>query len=253
MALTLFKSTHIKIERRIAPTLARPSTAFKPSTQYNFFLVIAKTEEMTEFTEVLIAMITSLGIVKTSEESATEVRVQLDIKEAGSLLTYLRERKGLMSYDDALILTTNMASQLGQLQETTRKVVPFIVPSAVGYIIHPTTATPVFLFLSPEGLLPQNMDNTISVPFAPTGIQQAFLAPELQTITATTPLPFKVSNTAWLYSLAQLVTYCITNRLDITTPEMTKKALEPLELTKLAFALRRCIAVNPTERIFILI
>ena len=262
MALTLFKSTFIRMERRTAPSLTRGATApaattaiAKLSTQYNFFLVITKHPMTERFTEYLPSEVRAL--IQSTDETATEIRHLLNVTEAGSLLSYIRDHSGQISYDAALLLTTQLAEQLGTIQESVRKVAPFLLPTAIGYIMNngdgSATPSPMFMFLAPEGLAPITTETSGELSYIPDPTNRGFYAPEIQAITTTTPLPVKFPITSWLYSLVQLVVFALSKTPDLRTTEDIKKALEPIELTKLGFALARCLDKTPSERVFLIV
>lgn len=265
MALTLFKTAFIRLERRTVPSVTRGATATatatatasaaKPSAQYNFFLIITKHPITEGFTEYLPEGIRAL--IQSTDETATEFRHLLNVSEAGSLLSYIRDHSGQISYDAALLLTTQLAEQLGKIQESTRKVAPFLLPNAIGYVINSRNGsdmpTPMFMFLAPEGLAPMITETSGELAYIPEPSNRGFYAPEIQTITTTTPLPAKFPTTSWLYSLVQLVTFSLSKMPDLKTTEEIKKALEPLEMTKLGFALSRCLDKNPADRVFLII
>jgi len=78
-----------------------------------------------------------------------------------------------------------------------------------------------------------------------------FLSPELITLNY---LPFEVHFKTSYFSLAMLITYCINGeRVNFFKPiswkvDDYKKILEPVDNTKLFWALLRCLQIEPQDR-----
>lgn len=258
MAFNVFKTALVRIERRLdtAPSTARPLPGTRAEPKYLYTMIITKTEETAGIIPAVLEFIGAADLVVRTNETETEFQAVLAIKGAGTLINYLREHSGRIVYDTALSLATDLSHLLYDIEETASMVVPYIIPNNVAYLTHQTTGVTTFVYLGVEMFLPDKddaemNDYVIDLPALPAGVPPAFLSPELRDIPRSAALPIKVSSAAWVYSFAQNVIYSLSGNLEIKTKEASLKALEPIENTKLGFALARCLDEVPNKRVYL--
>lgn len=202
--------------------------------------------------------------------------------EIETMDAYLLKYKSMLHYNDALQLTINLADELGSIQEEHKRILPYLLLNKI-ICIQPAKFggkqfQTWFLYISPDSFLNMkengkaDFDLTVKSesPFIPQDLLTKYRTYTTSTISsrrieaaaaaATSSITDKdisrvdtVESTTWLYSLAQIITFAITNESKLNEPKNIVSALEPLELTKLAFALRRCIDEDVSKRIFLII
>ena len=108
-----------------------------------------------------------------------------------------------------------------------------------------------FIFLNSNNLFEINENEMIVTKSFEKKNKNNFLSPELLTINS---IPFNINYKCSFFSLASLVAFCINGKnIDIFNPiswniDDLKIILQPIENTKLYWALLRCKELNPNDR-----
>ena len=108
-----------------------------------------------------------------------------------------------------------------------------------------------FLFLNSNNLFEVNENEMLVTSSFEKKNQNNFLSPELLTVNS---IPFNINYKCSFFSLASLIAFCINGkRIDIFNPinwnmDDFKLILQPIEDTKLYWALLRCKEINPNDR-----
>tara|TARA_Y100001970_G_scaffold251268_1_gene323857 strand:- start:1812 stop:2516 length:705 start_codon:yes stop_codon:yes gene_type:complete len=108
-----------------------------------------------------------------------------------------------------------------------------------------------FFFLNSNNLFEIEDDEMIVTKSFEKKNPNNFLSPELLTINS---IPFNINYKSSFFSLASLVAFCINGKkIDIFNPinwnaDDNKLILQPIENTKLYWALLRCKKINPNDR-----
>ena len=108
-----------------------------------------------------------------------------------------------------------------------------------------------FLFLNSNNLFEIEEDELIVTKSFEKKNQNNFLVPELLTVNS---IPFNINYKCSFFSIASLIAFCINGkRIDIFNPinwniDDFKLILQPIENTKLYWALLRCKDINPNDR-----
>jgi hypothetical protein len=178
----------------------------------------------------------SMEITKFVEEE-DKVRVTFRASSVQTLKEYVARKKDKISYDDALQLFSNMKTQLESLEKQGKCIAAF----DLGDII--VLDDSVFLYINQDKVVDKidagNFEITLPIP------RKRFCPPELAKASIPAVLPRQTS----FFSLAAMITFCITNDADTDY----KKALDPLWQTPLYWALMRCLHKNPKDRFLLVI
>lgn len=178
----------------------------------------------------------------TKEEKIDDQKKSFYIK-AGTVQTmetFLKKKQKHLNYDDSIICFYDIGNQL-QTLERFNMGVPFLNINDIIVVDERH-----FFYLNDENVYDFAGNNTIVInKIYKKGL---FISPEFENITS---IPSKIHYKSGFYSLGSLVTYSMFNK--IITQENKKHLLDPINTTKLYWALLRILENVPTDRYYLII
>ena len=191
------------------------------------------------FSTIIENVFSFSGITSKRTKKFTQVMVPAD--KIISLEDLLKSKK--MTPEYYKLLFKSLAEQLYRLQSKNLTILQYNVKDILMFKFIDTT---IFYYLNPDDVFKTNMERIIiDSPFKMTN----FIAPELATIKI---IPNNKHNkTASFWSLAALITYCLSRTYKIKVPKTQNdfnNVLEKIKYSKLYWALKRCFKKNPSHR-----
>ena len=185
------------------------------------------------------------SFIEDETESEKNTTYTLKLSSVQTLPQLLAHTENVLHYQDCLSLTRTLGNQMSFLERHKKTIVSFDMTDII--VINQD----LFLYMDFDGVYDIQDDNTILIdtPLKPS----LFFSPEARKITA---LPSVIHKNTWIYSLAVIVGFSLTNNPFMYTHhtiESHKSTLEMIEDTSLYFCLLRCLQNKSEKRIFLFI
>ena len=192
---------------------------------------------------------TSLYIDKfitDTTETDTHIQYTLHLDSVQTLPLLLVHHKQRLSYQLSKFLLLTLGEQLSYL-ERNKKTFLSIDPQHIIVLNEQ-----FFLCMEPKGIYAISEDDNVVIDTPPK--KSPFFSPELATIKS---IPSTVHKNSWMYSIASMVGFYLTNNMADSESDEThiffSKLLESIQDTPLYFCLLRCGVYNPLKRAFLYI
>ena len=220
--------------------------------QSNFIRITKKrsgsylfTVEKNDIAALFFASLDINSFIEDETESEKNTTYTLKLSGVQTLPQLLAHTENVLHYQDCLSLTRTLGNQMSFLERNKKTIVSFDMTDII--VINQD----LFLYMDFDGVYDIQDDNTILIdtPLKPS----MFFSPEARKITA---LPSVIHKNTWIYSLAVIVGFSLTNNPFMYTHhtiESHKSTLEMIEDTSLYFCLMRCLQNKSEKRLFLFI
>jgi hypothetical protein len=178
----------------------------------------------------------NIDIIK-SKDNDNKVTITFRAASLQTLKEFVAKKEKQISYDDALQLFMNIKNQLETLEKQNKSIVTFDFEDII--VINDI----LFFYINQDKVVDKNNKGKLEI-IQPIK-KNHFCAPEI----CKASLPAYISPKASFYSIAALITVCLTNDYQ----DDYVKALESIWQTPLYWALMRCLCHNPKDRFLLMI
>ena len=183
-------------------------------------------------------------------ETSAHINYTLRLQSVQTLPQLLPHHKQRLSYQLSKLLLLTLGEQFSYL-ERNNKIILSINPHDIIVL-----SDRFFLYMEPQGMYTITRGDNVVIDTPPK--KSPFFSPELAAITS---IPSTVHKNSWMYSIASMVGFYLTNnsRFHTAIPKNTDTRalfldlLESIQDTPVAFCLLRCVAYNPHERVYLYI
>ena len=220
----------------------------KKDTEYTFSFLKSAIDDAFIQSLQLEKLILEADTKKTETDKHIKYTIHLDSFQ--TLPQFISHQHQLLNYEQSVLLLRSLGEQLASLERNNKTILTFQSHHIV--VLNDN----VFLYMESNELYTISDDKTILIDRPPQPTE--FSSPELANITS---IPAVIHKNNWMYSIASIVGYFITNnpRVSIAytegvdTPGIFSTLLDFIQDTPLLFCLLRCVAYNPHKRVFLYI
>ena len=181
-----------------------------------------------------------LSITKQEKIDDLKKSFTIKAKTVETLGEFIKEKKNRLNYDDAIVFLYDIGNQL-QTLERFYMGIPFL---DINDII--VVDKRHFFYLNDSKIHKFSGDKMIEIETIYK--KGAFISPEFSDMMS---IPSKIHYKSGFYSLASLVTFSMFNQH--ITQENKMELLDPINTTKLYWALLRMLEYTPSERFYLII
>jgi len=203
------------------------------------------TIEKNKLAYMLFASLDIASYIVDDIETERNKTYTLKLHSIQTLPQLLANKKHFLSYEKCLSLTRTLGNQMTFIERNNKTIVSFDIANII--VINED----IFVYVDFDEIYDIQDDNTVLIdaPLKPS----LFFSPEARSITT---LPSIIHKNTWIYSLALIVGFSLTNNPLIYTDytmESHKLTLEMIEDTSLYFCLLRCLHNKYEKRILLFI
>lgn len=181
-----------------------------------------------------------LYVTKQEKIDDEKKRFYIRAKTVQTMKTFLKKKQKRLNYDDSIICFYDIGNQL-QTLERFNMGIPFINIDDVIVVDERH-----FFYLNDGNVYDFTGNKTMEIDkMYKKGL---FISPEFENITS---IPNKIHYKSGFYSLGSLITYAMFNK--VITQENKNHVLDPINTTKLYWALLRILEYEPSDRYYLII
>ena len=224
----------------------KKSTTMKHIKEGEFSLLVSDYNKYTNYFNCIFKELNGKDYIKVLSLNKKDGMGVIKFKapDVIPLKQLLKSKQNQLGYKQTETLFINLSKQMLNLEKDNYTNILFNINDIV--VINSIHAVPVFLYLNTEFFSPI-IDEKIEIllPFMKNNL---FLSPELKEVkTIPSSLHFKSS----YYSIGMIVSYCINN--ESFEKKDNDEILEVILNTKLYFAIKRCLEIEPIDRFLLFI
>jgi hypothetical protein len=181
-----------------------------------------------------------LSITKQEKLGEQKKRFYIKAKTIQTMDMFLKKKQKHLNYDDSIICFYDIGNQL-QTLERFNMGLPFLNINDIIVVDERH-----FFYLNDKNVYDFAGNNTMEIDKI--SKKGSFISPEFENLTS---IPSEVHYKSGFYSLGSIITYSMFNK--VITQENKHHLLDPINTTKLYWALLRILEYEPSDRYYLII